>query len=491
MSFAHQVTIGPEFFSKAFNDYTSWKWALVREFLQNSIDCGSNRIEVTIQKEGDNTRLTVQNDGDPMTKDILVNKLLTLGGSGKNFAGGAVGGFGKAKEILYYAHQSYSIHTGGLLVDGIGAGYNITETEYYSGTRSSILIKGDYVDCNYRSETLLHQFKLFASMAQWSGALVINGEVFNTNLRKGAPRREMAFGKVYTNNAFSNTLIVRINGIPMYKMYITYDKCVLLELEGSSVDCLASNRDVLKYEHNNTLMDFVQELSVNKRSALKNRAVTTYRRYAGEKLTADFPKFNVRDLVISSIPSAISSEEIERADTSFDYGYNVHQESVVKSTVPGGVVTDVKKSFSCLQEDFVVKNTTGYVIPSHFLPEAHFSSYSRKLVKIWSRLLLQLHKMYKVTSSFSVGFIFDESVEGQRESDDSGVVYYINPAKLVSNAFGKRFKLTDRNKLLMLALHEFLHHDYKYHDEDFASAITDAAANVMDKRKDFNWCFAG
>ena len=63
-------------------------------FRQNSMDCGSNRIDVTIERDGANTQIAVSNDGQPMTQDILVNKFLTLGGSAKD---GGVGGFGKAK----------------------------------------------------------------------------------------------------------------------------------------------------------------------------------------------------------------------------------------------------------------------------------------------------------------------------------------------------------------------------------------------------------
>ena len=43
------------------------------------MDCGSNRIDVTIERDGANTQIAVSNDGQPMALDILVNKFLTLG----------------------------------------------------------------------------------------------------------------------------------------------------------------------------------------------------------------------------------------------------------------------------------------------------------------------------------------------------------------------------------------------------------------------------
>src|SRR3954453_21682572 len=143
VGYANSVTIGPEFFGKSFNDYRDKFWAFAREILQNCIDCGSRQIDISIQEMPDDntTFVTVRNDGVPMTEDILVNKLLSLGSSGKDFQG-AVGGFGKAKEILYFAHQSYAIVAGAGRVAGSGAGYDIAQAGFIEGTRSSVTWKG-------------------------------------------------------------------------------------------------------------------------------------------------------------------------------------------------------------------------------------------------------------------------------------------------------------------------------------------------------------
>src|SRR5262245_12122396 len=100
--YAQSVTIGPEFFTKSFNDYRDQFWAFAREIMQNSLDCGATAIDITVVEvpDDDQTLVVVRNDGAPMTRDILVGRLLSLGSSGKDFQG-AVGGFGKAKEILY------------------------------------------------------------------------------------------------------------------------------------------------------------------------------------------------------------------------------------------------------------------------------------------------------------------------------------------------------------------------------------------------------
>ena len=44
--FDSQVQIGPEFFKKAKQDYSSWRYAFVRELMQNAIDSGALEIKV-------------------------------------------------------------------------------------------------------------------------------------------------------------------------------------------------------------------------------------------------------------------------------------------------------------------------------------------------------------------------------------------------------------------------------------------------------------
>ena len=222
----------------------------------------SKNINVTIEKVPQGTRMIVKNDGAPMTKEILVNKLLSLGGSGKNFQG-SVGGFGKAKEILYYAHKRYKIASGNHIVTGSGAGYDLAEQPHVNGTTSEVIIDGDWVS------SLQTNVQSFAATAQWDGTLTCNGQELATNLRKGSPRRELDFGTVYTNKSFNKKLVVRIGGIPMFITYVDYPDCVLVELNGSSADVLASNRDVLRYPFCNQLDEFISEIAMNKRTAMK------------------------------------------------------------------------------------------------------------------------------------------------------------------------------------------------------------------------------
>ena len=179
MAYQHSVQIGPEFFQKSKNDYNDWRWAIIREFVQNGIDApNSSAISIKIERDGENTRLTVSNNGAPMDEDTLVNKLLALGASGKDGIN-TTGGFGKAKEILYFAHLEYEIVTGNLRVKGSGAGYDLEHMNMtWNGTVSEVLIEGDHV------EELNRIAYSYIFMTQWSGVFDLNGEMQQGKFRR-------------------------------------------------------------------------------------------------------------------------------------------------------------------------------------------------------------------------------------------------------------------------------------------------------------------
>lgn len=511
MSFANSISIGPEFFAKAKNDYASFTWALVREFAQNSMDApGSNRLDVeVITVEGNVTQMSVKNNGAPMTKEILVGKLLSLGGSGKGFQG-TVGGFGKAKEVLYFCHKSYQIQTGDMSVEGSGAGYNLTEgcPEVLDGTRSTIVL-----DRNLTS-TLVDDVKRFASYAQWDGTITLNGEKLECKLRKGAPRREFTWGTVYTNKSIPNRVIVRVNGIPMFSNRTEFNRTVIIELKGSSVEVLTSNRDGLVWRLEDEFDTFLSDLITNKSKALKAQN-PSYTHFSGAKFKAskETPErklggTNARSLVgdVQPVLAALAGGQQESG------GEKVVVSGERVGVLPGtqsGTARTLEEAVermeqgpvspvSVISEEFVLKNETTLKVPDYYQPDSDlFGTYSKKLARMWGRLVLELHRMFGLESEFAIGFVFSDDCEAQFEkTQEFGTVYYLNPAEVVvqgrtdSKSLRKRFKLTERDRVLAIAVHEFVHGlGFSSHNEDYASKLTDVFARVLRERKRFNWCF--
>lgn len=524
MSFANSITIGPEFFAKAKNDYADFAWAITREFFQNSIDAPkSTRVDVSVNSFDNEgvvtTMLTVENNGAPMTREILEGKLLSLGGSGKGFEG-TVGGFGKAKEVLYFCHREYKIWSGGLTVQGSGAGYNLTEgEEFVAGTRSTILMDGDW------TEKLTEAVSKFAKFAQWDGEIFLNAVKLDCNQKKGSPRKEFSWGTVYTNKAAENVVVVRVGGIPMFTEHTPLDRCVIIELKGSSVKTLTSNRDSLVYDHRREYRQFLLDLVTNKSRALKPQE-PTYQHFGGVKYVHRVPTATgttatalVGDVSVRGGKSTLvvvdDRQELPKGEggsfaaggTGFSFSGSrvgvmdaprTDFDSSVQREILGWSEEAPVSPVSVLQEEFVIKNETSLKIPAYLLPDSDtFGSYGKKLARIWGRLMLELHRMYKLETEFAIGFVFSEEAEAQHEvTSQYGTVYYLNPICVVeqaastSRSFKKRFALTERNRILAIAVHEFLHGlGYDSHDERYAARLTEVFGEVMDERKRFNWAF--
>lgn len=506
-TFTHAVRIGPEFFAKAKNDYRDWKWAIAREFMQNCGDAPNcDYISVTIDDVGRDmapwaTKLVVENNGDPMSQEILTGKLLALGGSGKNCAGGAVGGFGKAKEVLYFLHEEYEIVTGGLRVRGSGAGYDLDTVEPILGTRSTVTLTDKLAD------QLAGHFRTFITLSQWRGTFVlkVNGkeEVIETRLCKGRGRKDMDFGRIYTNSDHANLMVVRIGGMPMFTRHVGYKGCVVLELNGKSSEVMQSSRDGLKWEFGNQLDNFVVELSTNKRSALRDNTPRIEKvRYAGHKLAGKATK-QVSVHADGALKAGAAVRDGDRVMITMggkEYDASTPQGHVaaalinlVRVTSVDGTKqqpTDLATRPLALRPEFVLKNDTGLKIPEWFTPDG-FSDYSKRLIWRWMGCLVTLADVYGVTKPFSVGFIFtEEPVEAEWEKDAEGETIYVKAADVVrhpgrSPVIKAKWSLTGNAiwDLVSYAAHEFVHMlGYGTHDENYAGKLTEVLATCLRER---------
>lgn len=485
-----QVKIGREFFAKIKNDYANWRWALIREFLQNCFDApGCKTVEIVVAKAGANTQLTVRNDGEPMIEDVLVNKLLTLGGSGKNFDGENAGGFGVAKSLLYYTHLQYRIRTGRLSVVGEGAQYKIGKAANYDGTESIVTIEGDEVTA------LVTEIERFAAFAQWKGRLTLNGRTLETDLRKGARRKDLTWGVVYSNQSFSNACIVRLNGQPMFTRFCRHKGCILIELTGKASNTLTSNRDSLRGDYASELSDLLTALAVDKRSALKEQKAE-YKRYLGDKLRNEAKQPKKAEQTLGDLIDVAALADLIAAGPKTER---------TPDTVAGGGIKLIVEDKQDVHEvklghEFILKNATGMVTPAYHTPGDQFSSYSKDLIRCWVAALLKLYAIHGISGEFSVGFVFDDDSVAEFEHGVYGNVYYINPTRTVcqrKNTACRSFKSrytgawTNRFEILSVAAHEFVHGAFglKEHDEDYAGKLTEVISKVIEHAKELTPIF--
>ena len=110
--------------------------------------------------------------------------------------------------------------------------------------------------------------------------------------------------------------------------------------------------------------------------------------------------------------------------------------------------------------------------------------------------MVEMHRLFDAEAEFSIGFVFDEESEAEFENGGYGQVYYLNPCKIkeqkysYSKSFQKRFKLTERGRLIAIAAHEFVHGlGMGWHDESYANKLTDVLGVVLSSSSRFAWCF--
>ncbi len=492
-----QVRIGREFFAKIKLDYADWRWALVREFLQNCFDAPGCKItEITIESvpnAKNQTIMTVKNNGAPMNKDTLLGKLLTLGGSGKNFEGANTGGFGVAKTLLYLCHDQYEIHTGNLLVRGAGGEYSISEgAPFLNGTTSRIVLTSDTDEVNALRAKVLR----FAALARWRGKLFVNGTHIPTDLRAGHKRRDLGWATIHTNQQAQNLCVIRLNGQPMFTRYTRFKGCVIVELAGKAYETLTSNRDGLVSKYANELSGLLTAIATDKKSALREQRAS-YKRYAGEIQRNEMKKpkeseQSITDIiglagVASLLKQAPDGPLVRIQGNAVPVGADPVPESAQHPGIRVVIESrnDEPDRSITLGPQFILKNSTGMTVPQWYVPGEKFTDRSRELVRSWTAILLKLYQLTNRSGAFSVGFSFDEESEAEHEgASPYGQVYYLNPIKLVTDGKrgGSRKMVSrfdgawmDRYQLISLAAHEFVHGAYGLaeHDENYADVLTD------------------
>ncbi len=141
MTTKQTVGVPFEFFRKVRRDYRNWRFALVRELLQNSIDAGATNIHMDFVASPVEGKVVfgVFDNGCGMTEDVLRNKFLVLGASGKEDLKGAIGGFGMAKMVIFSC-DAYEIVTGGLMVKGSGGEFVIGAHRPTKGTLVAVTL---------------------------------------------------------------------------------------------------------------------------------------------------------------------------------------------------------------------------------------------------------------------------------------------------------------------------------------------------------------
>ena len=437
-----KVKIPKDYFNRAAKkEYVFWARSLIREFLQNSVDAGSSEIHFKFAQ--DRLLLIVRDDGCGMDKDIILNKLLALGGSFKSK--GAVGGFGKAKEILFFAWRYYAIHSKSWLVDGEGPDYAVRDTgdKYYNGTR-----------CAIQFYTIEEFNAVWAAANEYLPRNEIDADIFLNSNRvvyawgKKKKLRSFPWANVFISPGLSSEASIRVNGLEMFKRYIcnSLTKRVIVELNGYSPHVMTANRDGLKYKFSEQLETVLNDLSVNPLSATMNFADDIQELISG-KNTLSVPTSLLMMWSNNSLESPVSEERF----------------------IPGLQIPNTNRSefeLSDFDYNFIIRRSQKY--DKKRMDEFMNDPAALPLARIWTNLIFEVVLANEIpVKCFITGFLFSDRALGLCVGNSDNPIILFNPISGV--ILGAANEGIDHMRAVMedTAYHELAHINCRKHDEIF------------------------
>lgn len=476
------VAIPPSHFLKRCrNEYRNHREALIREFVQNSVDAGARRIDILIDAE----RMGVRDDGHGIEPDRLESALLTLGGSAKQ-GDSAVGGFGVAKEIILYAHKSYRIRTLRTLVIGSVLSYTLQETtQSQPGAEFTIEFAEEW---GHDAERLCGIARRYLASCDLNVEVYLNGELVPTANRGRRSAIAFEYGHVQVRSLKDSTsegILVRVNGLAMFSHYHEpIPKKIIVELEGDVRSLLTSNRDGLKSPAYDALCGLANKIAIDSKSFDKPKQVVF--EYKGEKRRAIEGSL-VDALIQVFAPAnahAFQAAVIERI-TRGEPVNNALVVSALFASDPSLANTEksrdevARKVAEILETDFVVAiDGTDYRIPPRKFQPGSMQRQHRQTALLYRRCIEIVREANRYEFPFRLGFILDPETAGRCEtSKETGIrTLMINPVHADLKGTSKaRFY-----RILSIAAHEVVHAiGLTYHNEDFASAYHVAFSRAL------------
>ncbi len=525
---AGQMTVGPEYFTKALREYEDWRIKWWREAVQNGVDAGATEIECAVDTTADD-RVVVScaDNGSGMDENVLLNKFLRFGGTTKEGAAGTRGGFGVAKELLILPWTQWTIHTRDRIAVGAGIEYDVREAPYRQGTLLEVVMAPDQTTHASSAIALVERCDLPRVSFRVIDRAPHRETVYDPQAKLKCKKilREFEDKAVLCHNKRGETygaLLVRSMGLYMFDMYVPsgVKGTLLVELIGPSIDLLTSNRDGFRDKRlKQDVQGYASELSADVRSALKAKAGILREKFLGSegKYLAEREANDALATVLDSLDSvapkgsfgrklALSDEQVvevlnalaagERPEVPVDVGYTMTYASpelakvMLEGTVMDGptAVESAAKQLTWRLDFLLVNDVEGFRVPKKFRPET-MTRNVRRLARTWGELCRFVLIQLGSNVAFGIGFVFDHDTGARYEQDGAEHWLLLNPfagSRISANEdVLNPSNADDLSWLYAAAVHECTHmaDGITYHDESFAAAMTRNVARTSGKDK--------
>lgn len=529
-------------FQLPFEDYKSdWRWCWWREAIQNAVDAGAKNIacsitDVTLPNGTKAVDVVCEDDGRGMSMDVLLQKFLTLGATGKSTDeyGVSSGGFGKAKELLLFCWIEWEVYTRNAQLVGHGRKIGGDDNAAYkSGTLIRARMPADQCTSRY------HLIQALQGCHLPNVKVSLNGDRLDAQLLANTIVTDLDNGrlKVYRRkkdagwSQWSGLIVRDRNGIKMFSDSVPdgVREYVVVVMNAPSVELLTSNRLQLTGSAKQSLTAFLQKLAKDTMSALKAKSTKQFTVYKGRGKFQAIAPHAVKAAIESQLTGYASkkgkkglSEEQKRAitdaigeiddtapvDTAAEGGYDSPAGDVeTRPDAPPRVGLDMRMAPEVLsamldsvdvkgpdsiesmaailawEPDFVVVNEIeGYRVPAKFVP-ATMSPQLRKLARFWAEVIRMLMCRLGESREYAVGWHFDTSYATGTGYTLASYTKHSGEHVLMLNPFRtgdpktELLSLSNKNDvsdIVSRAMHEITHCVYGIsgHDEEFAASMS-------------------
>jgi len=535
------VRLGPEFFQAPLKEYSEWPLKWWREVVQNSVDAGCSSMKLGTRDNKDGT-ITVyaEDDGRGMDRETLLDKFLVLGATTKVGTAGKTGGFGKAKELILLPWLGWRIHTRDIEAVGAGADYRVRTAPMRQGTRIEVTMSSDA-----DAHTTLTAAKEFLSRCHIPAVEFYleneNDPSQNTAMNPISYVGNMTrieegdrFIAYYQEVSGSQRYYawVRINGLFMFEIYAgALPGQIIVELQGSSLDILHSNRDSLRDRSVQRQVSELQErLAKDTASALRAKKGFVKKKYErGDKFSAPrifAPTYLPLDVLVSSdqeegkfdlsrgaLAEIVKEyKETVRTDDAVEQAAKIElaKEQLQSLAFSGDRHLEAALTQLSWKPDFILlSEVENFRVPKRFMPET-MTTRVKRLASVWVECCRWVLMQLGCSTPYSVGFYFTPSLSAAYLREEGENWLLLNPfasregLRLLERInYGDRdqknvekelidtmFQVTNRADfqwLYSLAVHECTHFadNVMYHDEAFSSALTINFARCADGMKQY------
>jgi hypothetical protein len=493
MSYNNTIAIPASYFKKhTDHEYQDWYTALIREFVQNGRDCGSSRIDVTI-KDG---IFEVSNNGESMSLETMTNILLSLGGSKKD--DGSVGGFGQAKNLLYFRWDNWEITSGSYSIAGSGPTYGDPQEneQVLQGTKSTLLIERNQDEYYLESRSRDYLERCFLGSCH----TYLNDERITGQIHRGRVIKDLyldgeenqhdksPFARIFYNKNREDTRVrVFVGGLYMFGTGYTDDLkgSISIELLKPSTKLLTANRDGLKYQYKCALDSFIRELTKDQKKMTRKKSEETWLFQGDGTVKVGYddqdPEMKSDGESNDSLFDVVKGfmQDMETFNKAIEESHTLAKTSR-KAFDSASISQEQTLGPKLIEHDYFIIKEAECSLTRSRIKSILQSQRAKVLFVQWTNILKVVLDAIDFQGSFTPGLIFGDELEAGFKTLQGRTVFLLNP-QAIKKAQSARCQL---DQMMQLAVHEICHINNKWHDEDFVNNYHHVWSKAMKRYSD-------